>query len=683
MKNSKIFKVNFFKLPVAWAAICCFIFTNITQAQDAVKNYSDSLLLQVRQAPTTDLKIEALLNVSNFWIDYDTIKAKQYLDEAYEFMDKPATDFQKGLYHLYRANIWMDYKPEKAKTEYQLADRLLANEETPKAYLYRSKLWNNYGVVLQKEDKSAEFMEVIVSKTIPFARKSGDSLQVGYQLQNMAMLMSNQSNYELADNYYKQALKTTSTISEKKEERLDIFINAARNALFMKDQMRARNYLDSAKAYVQKLSHSTTSIPAYYRTELTYFKHIGDSKQVLENYEKGIATARNLGNTYMLKDLSFELSRYYKDLDDYQKAKEYLLLSNNYEPYVRLQNRALFQKEMAELEYHLGNYRTAYNYIDSLIATKDAIYQRDVTSKLLNFEQQYQTAEKENQILRLEAKNKEQELAISRTRLWGILLVAVLIAALGVAYFWRKIGKNNKKLLIQKELLHAEELRNIRQKERLNQYDAMLQGQEAERNRMAKDLHDGLGGLLAGLKLKLSSIVAKSNEKKPFDKNHLTDIIQQLDYSVDELRRIAHDMMPESLRFGGLVPAISDLCRYMSSPTVEVVFQNLGIQDNYSDSLRINLYRIIQELITNSIKHSEATKIIVQCSEMDEWLFVTVEDNGKGIIENNENNQEGLGWANIQNRISLLNGSIETISNPEEGTSVNIHIALENEKKSN
>src|SRR5690625_3177059 len=231
--------------------------------------------------------------------------------------------------------------------------------------------------ILQKEDKSAEFMEVIVNKTIPFARKSGDSLQVGYQLQNMAMLMSNQSNYELADNYYKQALNTTSTISEKREERLDIFINAARNALFMQDQMRARNYLDSAKAHVQELPHSSTSIPAYYRTELTYFKHIGDSNQVSENYEKGIAAAKKLGNTYMLKDLSFELSRYYKDLGAYQKAKEYLLLSNNYEPYIRLQNRALFQKEMAKLECHLGNYRTAYNYMDSLIATKDAIYQRD------------------------------------------------------------------------------------------------------------------------------------------------------------------------------------------------------------------------------------------------------------------------------------------------------------------
>src|SRR5690625_6431011 len=91
---------------------------------------------------------------------------------------------------------------------------------------------------------------------------------------------------------------------------------------------------------------------------------------------------------------------------------------------------------------------------------------------------------------------------------------------------------------------------------------------------------------------------------------HLIDIIQQLEYSFDELRRIAHDMMPESLRFGGLAPAISDLCRYMSNPTVEVDFLNLGIQDNYPNSLRINLYFIIQELITNSIKLYIDSKIL-------------------------------------------------------------------------
>src|SRR5690606_28666114 len=148
-----------------------------------------------------------------------------------------------------------------------------------------------------------------------------------------------------------------------------------------------------------------------------------------------------------------------------------------------------------------------YGYMDSLLMTKHSIYQREVTAELLDVERQCETAEKENRILRLEAQNKQHELAIAQRRWWWLVLGVEYVLAMCIAYFWRKIGRNNTRLLIQKDLLHEEELRSMRQHERLNQYAAMLQGQEAERSRMAKDLHDGLGGLLAGVKLKLSSIV--------------------------------------------------------------------------------------------------------------------------------------------------------------------------------
>lgn len=665
-----------FKSAVGWfGALCVFCF-HIAEAQDAVRQYSDSLLNDARMAPDTESKIEALLNVSIFWIDYDTTKAYQYLAEARRLMEDPPTDYQQGLYHLYHANILMDFEPQKAKAEFARADSLLASNTTAKSYLYRSKLWNNYGVVLQKEDRSAEFMEVIIHRTIPYARLAGDSAQVGYQLQNIAMLMSNLSNFKRADSYYRQALNTTVAVPDRREERLDIFINAARNALLMNDLVQARSYLDSAKAYVRHFPHSATSMPPYYRTELTYYKHMGDRQKVLENYAKGVSAAEKIGDAYILKDLSFELSTFYKELGDYHQARKYLLLSNTYQPYSRLQNRAIYQREMAELEYRLGNYKIAYGYMDSLIMTKDSIYQRDVSTKLLDFERQYETAEKENRILRLEAQNKQQELAIAQSRWWGLVLGAGFVLAMCIAYFWRKIGRNNTRLLIQKDLLHEEELRSMRQHERLNQYDAMLQGQEAERSRMAKDLHDGLGGLLAGVKLKLSSIVARTGGDDPIGGNDINDVVRQLDYSVDELRRIAHDMMPESLRFNGLAPALSDLCQYMSTPSIKVVFQNLGIKNHYPDQLRVSLYRVIQELLANAIKHANATKVIVQCSELDNWLFVTVEDNGKGMGRQEETLEKGLGLINIHNRISLLNGNIETLSQPGEGTTVNIQIPL-------
>ena len=314
--------------------------------------------------------------------------------------------------------------------------------------------------------------------------------------------------------------------------------------------------------------------------------------------------------------------------------------------------------------------------MDSLRITKDSIYQRDVASKLLHFEQQYQAAEKENHILRLETKNRKQELSIARSQFWGLVLGVGLLLAVCTAYFWRKTGQDSKRLLEQKDLLHAEELRSIRQQERLNQYAAMLQGQEAERSRMAKDLHDGLGGLLAGVKLKLSSILARLDGRNESDISAIKDVVHQLDYSVDELRRISHDIMPEALRIGGLVAALSDLCRYMSNTNMQVVFQNLGISDNYPDPVRITVYRIVQELLANAIKHANAKKVIVQCSELDDWLFVTVEDNGKGMEYDRDRQEKGLGLGNIRNRISLLNGNIEILSQPGEGTTVNIQILL-------
>src|SRR5690606_3247581 len=189
--------------------------------------------------------------------------------------------------------------------------------------------------------------------------------------------------------------------------------------------------------------------------------------------------------------------------------------------------------------------------------------------------------------------------------------------AVFVAYFLWKLSTKNKKLLIQNDLLHKEELRAMRQQERLSQYDAMLQGQEAERNRLAKDLHDGRGGLLAGVKLKLSSIVAKVDNGAPDRNGAVEDVIHHLDYSVDGLRRIAHNMMPESLRHGGLAPALSDLCRYMCTPHIQVTFQDLGVKDHYPEQLRITVYRVVQELLTNAVKHADADEVILQCSELD------------------------------------------------------------------
>lgn len=675
MENKDTNLNRFFKLFIAWVVTFCGFGVSIALAQDAVQQYSDSLLNNARQAPTTELKIERLLEVSIFWSDRDTVKARQYLEEAHGLMGKSPTDYQIGLYKLYSANILMDYDEDQAKRVFFYADSLLATDQSKKSFGYRAKLWNNYGVVLQKEDKGKEFINTILTKTLPYARRAGDSAQVAYQFQNVAIQLADVQDYAGAADYYQRALHTLRNLSGQAEHKLEIFSNSAKNAVLLRDYARAKIYLDSARRFVKIIPHST-AIPAFYRAELAYFRHIKDYQNALQSYHKGISSAEKLDDQYMLMDLNFELHLLYKERGEYSLAKHYLELSNQHRPYPMLRSLALYHYEMAQLEYHLRNYKSAYDQLNIASTLMDSIYQKDLATKVLNLEKQYKATEKENRILRLETKNKQQELAIAKSRWWELVLAAGMVLAVFVSYFLWKLGAKNKKLLIQNDLLHKEELRTMRQQERLSQYDSMLQGQEAERSRMAKDLHDGLGGLLAGVKLKLSSIVARAIGAQVGEKSAINDVVRQLDYSVDELRRIAHDMMPESLRFGGLAPALSDLCRYMDTAIVQVVFQNLGIKDNYPDQLRVTVYRVVQELLTNAIKHAEATKIIVQCSEMDNMLFVTVEDNGKGMEENKQNEKNGLGLVNIQNRVSILNGDIETVSHPGEGATVNIQIPL-------
>src|SRR5690606_9192958 len=158
------------------------------------------------KAPSTALTIERLLDVSHFWSGRDTTKAYQYLAEARKLMDTPPTTYQQGLYLLYHGGILMDYDKPKAKEAFLAADSLLGKGDSRKHYFYRAKLWNNYCVMIQTEDQDEAFMNIVLDKALPYARLSGDSISVAYQLHNIAIQMENVVNYEGAANYYKAAM---------------------------------------------------------------------------------------------------------------------------------------------------------------------------------------------------------------------------------------------------------------------------------------------------------------------------------------------------------------------------------------------------------------------------------------------------------------------------------------------
>jgi signal transduction histidine kinase/ligand-binding sensor domain-containing protein len=197
---------------------------------------------------------------------------------------------------------------------------------------------------------------------------------------------------------------------------------------------------------------------------------------------------------------------------------------------------------------------------------------------------------------------------------------------------------------------------------------------EQERNRVAQDLHDGLGGMLSGIKHSLSALNGGMGTSVS-NKSIIGNTITMLDSSITELRRVAFNMMPESMLRFGLDASLRDYCYELSATgTVSVAYQSYHVQDWQPDhKAAIGIYRMVQELVTNAIKHSNASQVIVQLIKDGTKLNITVEDNGQGFDTNLLKHSKGMGWVNLANRVAYLKGSVEVNSEPGKGTSIVIN----------
>jgi len=202
----------------------------------------------------------------------------------------------------------------------------------------------------------------------------------------------------------------------------------------------------------------------------------------------------------------------------------------------------------------------------------------------------------------------------------------------------------------------------------------MLKGQEEERSRIAKDLHDGLGGLLSGTKLSFvnvkETLVMTPEHAVYFDKS-----LSMLDNAIGDLRKVAHNLMPEALVKYGLNDALRDFCDSIQfSSGLKVSYQQFGKKRKLDNTAEVFIYRIVQELVNNVVKHADASEIIVQLTMSPDKVSLAVEDDGKGFNKLRIEQTKGAGIANIKYRVQYFNGTWDIVTSPGNGTSVNIEL---------
>src|SRR5690606_11885005 len=236
---------------------------------------------------------------------------------------------------------------------------------------------------------------------------------------------------------------------------------------------------------------------------------------------------------------------------------------------------------------YLGRPDSTQKYIDRYRDLVEKHSSESYLNSLSGMEVKYETEKKE---LKIQALEKQRQLYI-----WlGIAGAVVLLTALAFDYIRYRLAASQRKLA-------EEENQRLEQEKQLSATQALLQGQEDERSRMAKELHDGLGGLLSGVKLNLNNMQKKliitEEDGAAFEKS-----IHLLDESISELRRVAHNLMPESILKFGLDGAIREYLQSIQNENLNIIYQSYHIENGFGKQLDISVYRIVQELVNNILK---------------------------------------------------------------------------------
>ncbi len=204
---------------------------------------------------------------------------------------------------------------------------------------------------------------------------------------------------------------------------------------------------------------------------------------------------------------------------------------------------------------------------------------------------------------------------------------------------------------------------------------ALITGQEDERKRIAKEIHDGLGPMLSAVKMNLQSI---QDDLGSVDENiwlKLESTYALIDNVANDMRNLSHDLMPRIVEDFGLVEAIGSLCKTLKNENTEIIFNHNIYEERFKRSIELNFYRITQELIHNALKYSRAKKINVQLIKHSNSLVLMVEDNGKGF-DNKESKDFGIGLKNIETRVIAMGGILTLDSVPQIGVTATIEIII-------
>ncbi|MEO5561797.1 MAG: sensor histidine kinase, partial [Chitinophagaceae bacterium] len=321
-----------------------------------------------------------------------------------------------------------------------------------------------------------------------------------------------------------------------------------------------------------------------------------------------------------------------------------------------------------------GNSSKAYELTQHAVRLKDSLAAETNIKQINILGTIYETDKKQKEIIELQAEKEKQAHTVKQNSILNKVFIGAIVILLAFGYLAYRNFRTSQKVANQNQVFQKLKILELEKDKQLLAIDAMLKGQEEERSRIAKDLHDGLSGLLSGTKLSFMN-VKETLVMEPQNAVHFDRSLSMLDNAIADLRKMAHNLMPEALVKFGLNDALRDFCDSIQfSSGLKITCQQFGEKRKLGNTADVFIYRIIQELVNNVVKHADARQMIVQLTMSPDKTNITVEDDGNGFNKNDIMNTKGSGIANIKYRVQYFNGTLDIVTSPGNGTSINIEL---------
>lgn len=615
--------------------------------------------LSAQEAKSDSIQVFALLDIAKEKQTQGFIdSAEHYLKKAGQLAEELNSDVGRiGYAGHYSVFLYQQIRYDEALTlaKQQLAVSLKVNNKQKASYGY-----NNMALQYQAQGKLKQAASALMNA---LELSSGIENPTHRDLSDRRKFYNNLSSLLLDMNDLEKGREYALKAHEVAEQLQDTLAMGWSLVNILVAEAMAGKLIDAEKHGLQLLAIGRSQRDV--DMELKAYINLSDIYRrqkrypvALKTYQKALVLSEKAspGNeVYILSGIS----SIYKDKAQYTQANLYF-------------NRALALAEQelakpqlielylsgAEIKENIGAYQEALMLRKRYEQLNDSLRNQETHNTIQELEVKYQTSEREKELAARDLQIAEQRNKLERMNKWTILSISLVVILIVILAFGRLVTK-------QKRKTEASEHEN-----RL--LDAQLKGEEEERARTARELHDGVASILSAAKLQVNALA----NGHPVPQLHIGQLIES---AVQEIRNISHNLAPEIVLTEGFAYAIQEFCQRIRRPGLQLECYIIGAIPQLDKKAELLLYRIVQESVTNMVKHADATEGIVQVVDGGNRLAITIEDNGKGF-DPEQLTADGIGLKNLSSRIQLVGGTYEIRSAPGKGTSIYIEIGTDNHR---